>query len=32
MYADVFARLADLAVYGSTARTLITAAIDALGD
>ncbi|GAA4459318.1 helix-turn-helix domain-containing protein [Phytohabitans houttuyneae] len=32
MYAEVFARLADLAVYGSAARTLITAAINGLSD
>ncbi|WP_411150218.1 helix-turn-helix domain-containing protein [Streptomyces sp. A30] len=31
MYAQTFADLADLAVYGATARALITAAIDALG-
>jgi transcriptional regulator with XRE-family HTH domain len=30
MYADAFARLADLAVVGAAARKLITAAIDAL--
>ncbi|MDG4794459.1 helix-turn-helix transcriptional regulator [Micromonospora sp. WMMD1082] len=30
MYADVFTQLADLAVYGSAARHLITAAINAL--
>ncbi|BCB78770.1 helix-turn-helix transcriptional regulator [Phytohabitans flavus] len=30
MYADAFAQLADLAVYGAAARTLITAAIRAL--
>lgn len=31
MYADAFARLADLAVYGAAARRLVLAAIDALG-
>lgn len=31
MYADAFARLADLAVYGAAARRLVTTAIDALG-
>ncbi|WP_326644461.1 helix-turn-helix transcriptional regulator [Streptosporangium sp. NBC_01755] len=31
MYAQVFAELAGLAVYGGQARSLITAAIDALG-
>ncbi|MFF7456041.1 helix-turn-helix domain-containing protein [Kitasatospora sp. NPDC008115] len=31
MYADTFAVLADMAVYGPKARALITAAIDALG-
>ncbi|WP_211263963.1 hypothetical protein [Streptosporangium amethystogenes] len=31
MYARVFAELAELAVYGGQARSLITAAIDALG-
>ena len=31
MYADAFARLADLAIVGAEARHLITAAIDALG-
>ncbi|MFE4977300.1 helix-turn-helix domain-containing protein [Kitasatospora sp. NPDC056651] len=31
MYADTFATLADMAVYGSKARALITAAIDAIG-
>ncbi len=31
MYADTFTELAALAVYGASARTLITAAIDALG-
>ncbi|MER5624224.1 hypothetical protein ABT061_24625 [Streptosporangium sp. NPDC002544] len=31
MYARVFAELAGLAVYGGPARSLITAAIDALG-
>ncbi|MFF2148854.1 helix-turn-helix domain-containing protein [Kitasatospora sp. NPDC058190] len=31
MYADTFAVLADMAVYGSKARALITAAIDAIG-
>lgn len=31
MYAQTFAALADLAVYGAPARALITAAIDALG-
>lgn len=30
MYADAFARLRDLAVYGTAARRLVTAAIDAL--
>jgi transcriptional regulator with XRE-family HTH domain len=30
MYADTFARLADLAVYGAAARKLVAAAIDAL--
>jgi hypothetical protein len=30
MYAQVFARLSDLAVAGAQARRLITAAIDAL--
>ncbi|MFI5915785.1 helix-turn-helix domain-containing protein [Dactylosporangium sp. NPDC051541] len=32
MYADVFRRLADLAVYGADARTLITRAIAVLDD
>lgn len=31
MYADAFAALADMAVHGSKARALITAAIDAIG-
>ncbi|MER5348966.1 helix-turn-helix transcriptional regulator [Kitasatospora sp. NPDC002551] len=31
MYADTFATLADMAVYGLKARALITAAVDALG-
>ncbi|MEU8617041.1 helix-turn-helix transcriptional regulator [Streptomyces sp. NPDC048623] len=31
MYAETFAELAALAVYGATARTLITSALDALG-
>lgn len=31
MYAHTFADLADLAVYGASARALITAAIDSLG-
>lgn len=31
MYADTFATLADIAVYGPKARRLITAAIDAIG-
>jgi hypothetical protein len=31
MYADAFARLAETAVYSSTARTLINEAIRALG-
>lgn len=31
MYADTFAELADLAVYGEGARALITAAMDSLG-
>lgn len=31
MYAETFAELADLAVYGATARALITSAMDALG-
>ena len=30
MYAQVFAELAELAVYGAAARSLIMAAIDAL--
>ena len=30
MYADTFARLADLAVVGAEARPIITTAIDAL--
>lgn len=30
-YADTFAELADLAVYGANARALITAAMDSLG-
>ncbi|MEX2983734.1 helix-turn-helix domain-containing protein [Streptomyces sp. C36] len=30
MYADTFAELSDLAVYGAKARTLVTAAMDAL--
>lgn len=32
MYAQVFAELAEVAVYGAAARSLITAAIDALGE
>ncbi|MGW4541348.1 helix-turn-helix domain-containing protein [Streptomyces chartreusis] len=31
MYAETFAELADLAVYGAAARALITSAMDALG-
>lgn len=31
MYARTFADLADLAVYGASARALITSAIDSLG-
>jgi hypothetical protein len=31
MYAQVFRMLAELAVYGPTARKIITGAIDALG-
>ena len=30
MYADTFARLADMAVYGATARRAVTKAIEAL--
>jgi hypothetical protein len=32
MYAQVFAELAEIAVYGAAARSLITSAIDALAD
>jgi hypothetical protein len=31
MYARTFAELAELAVYGGSARSLITAAVDSLG-